>query len=493
MKRPDHASPCSLLLPARLLPALLLSIWSCLLWGSMTAWAQETPDADERIGRLEEDIRVLHQRNEDLEEELHSIRQTLENVEDDDLEDPQQQSIESKNPALPPQQQAPVPASQQERHLYTGFHLTTEDGRHGLWLGGRVTGRFTAFLTDHPLHNEFTVERGRLFANARLFDHYSLRIQVEFSPKPTLKDAFLDVHYVPWLRFRLGQFKAPFSLEYQQSHKYIDFAERSIAVDNMRLAGRDIGAMFHGRLVRPAFQYQLAVLSGKGENRGDDNSAKDLAGRLVFRPFYTGANEILRGAQLGVSATWGKQDTDFSDFQLVTVAGTPFVSFSDGTNLSGNRTRLGAEFAWFVGPASLKAEWMWMWLYDFRMPPRREDFRFHSWYVSASYLLTGEKKLPGRIIPRRPFRPWKGRREWGAWELAARYSRYHTDEDLFRLGMASGTSRAGAVTTALSWYLNQLFRVTLHYEHTEFREDIVVDGDVLDDEDALLVQCQLEF
>jgi phosphate-selective porin OprO/OprP len=494
MKRPHYASPRPLFPPANLLPTLLFSTCLCLLWGPTTGWTEETSNADQRIRRMEHEIRVLHQRNEDLEGELHDLRDKVEKVEageDPGLEAPPRESIEPESPAPQPQPQASLPASDRGSEPYRGFHLTSEDGRHGLWLGGRITGRFTAFLTEHPLNNEFSVERARLFANAHLFDHYRLRIQVEFSPKPTLKDGYLDLHYVPWLRFRLGQFKAPFSMEYQESHKYIDFAERSIAVDNMRFTGRDIGAMLHGRIAGGILDYQFAVLSGKGENRGDDNSAKDLAGRLVFRPFRRGGNQVLRGSQLGVSATWGNQNADFSEVQLLTVAGTPFVSFDKDTALRGSRSRVGAEFAWLLGPASLKAEWMWLWLNDFRMPPLRGDFRAHSWYVSASYVLTGDEKLLSRLIPDRTFNPFEG--SWGALELAARYSRYHTDEDLFRLGMATGTSQVGAFSVALSWHLNELLRFTVHYEHAKFDDDIVIDGQAVADEDSLLVQCQLEF
>jgi phosphate-selective porin OprO/OprP len=496
MKRSGSASlnsfnvPAKVMLP-RVIPAFLLSLCLWLSLGPAAASADTPSDTEERIVGMERELDLLQQRNEDLEKELHSLRQALEGGEDAGLEASGQEVAQSDPPTQQPQHQGSPPAGRRDTGSYSGFYLVSEDGKNGLRLGGRITGRFTAFLTESPLHNEFSVERARLFTNVRLFDYYSLRIQVEFSPKPVLKDGYIDVHYVPWARLRLGQFKAPFSLEYQQSHKYIDFAERSLAVDNMRAIGRDIGAMLHGRVADGTFQYQLAVLSGKGENRSDDNSAKDVAGRLVLRPFLPTRNEVLRGAQLGVSATWGRQDADFSDAQLVTIAGTPFVDFTAGTELRGERTRVGAEFVWLVGPASLKTEWMWMWLTDFRLPPVSGDFDFRSGYVSASYLLTGEKKTLGQITPEHPFKPWKG--EWGAWELAARYSLYLTDGDLFRLGMASGTRRVDAFGAGLNWYLNQILRVSLTYEHSKFKDDLVVHGEVVEDENAFLLQCQLEF
>jgi phosphate-selective porin OprO/OprP len=290
---------------------------------------------------------------------------------------------------------------------------------------------------------------------------------------------------------KLGQFKVPFTWENLQSHKYLDFADRSIAVNNMRRPGRDIGGMLHGRIWDDSIQYQLAVLNGTGENTGDNNDAKDLAGRLAIRPFRSAEGEFLERFHLGVSGTWGNQDSDFSDTKFKTVPGTEFVTFASGTTHEGDRARLGAEFIWPIGPASLKAEWMKMWLDDFQMSSVEEDIDFSAWYISGTYILTGEKKGLKKTIPRNPFNP--SLNMWGAWEIAARYSIFNSDDDLFKLGMATGTDRAETITLGLNWYLNEFLRITLNYEHTKFDDNLLIDGRTIDDEDAFLAQCQLEF
>jgi phosphate-selective porin OprO/OprP len=176
---------------------------------------------------------------------------------------------------------------------------------------------------------------------------------------------------------------------------------------------------------------------------------------------------------------------------LATVGRTAFVRFAPGTSLEGNRSRLGAEFALPVGPALLKAESIWMWMDDVRRLSVSEDLDFHSWYVSGSYLLTGESKTLGRIVPEHPLS--LAHRTWGAWELAARFSRFHSDEALFRLGLASGSTQTDAVAAGLNWYINELLRLTLNYEYADFEDQLVIDGEPLDDEHAVLVQGQLEF
>jgi phosphate-selective porin OprO/OprP len=289
----------------------------------------------------------------------------------------------------------------------------------------------------------------------------------------------------------MGQFKVPFAWEFLQSHKYLDFADRSLAVENMRFKGRDMGVMLHGALFDDLAEYQLAAINGTGENTTDDNDGKDLAGRLAFRPFHELGSELLSKLQLGVSGTWGNQNTNYSSTAFKTPGGTTFVDFADGTIHKGDRKRLGTELVWLMGPASIKAEWMRMWLDNFQSAAAKDDFDFYSWYLSGSYLLTGEKKTLGKIAPIHPFNP--AERTWGAWEVAARYGIFHADGDLFDLAMATGADEAEAVTVGLSWYLNQLMRVTLDYEHTEFDEDISVLGKTVDDEDLIRFQCQLEF
>ena len=192
-----------------------------------------------------------------------------------------------------------------------------------------------------------------------------------------------------------------------------------------------------------------------------------------------------------MSGTWGEQDADFEKRRFQTVGGTDFVDFAADTTHKGDRSRLGLELAWNSGPASLKTEWLWLWLDDLRGPTSRGNFDFFAGYLSVSYLLTGEKKHLGQTAPDRPFKP--GTDDWGALEVAARYSLFDSKDSLFDRGLAIGTSRADAFTIALNWYLNELARITMHYEHTEFDEGIIVGNETADDEDVFLLQCQLEF
>jgi phosphate-selective porin OprO/OprP len=490
---------------------LSASVW--FLLGLPSAQAEEPSPFEQRMLRMEEEIRMLKERNEQLEKELRGLRETLE-------AQPVSPSVEEGAPeAAAPSAKAGKTAPEFEVGYKDGFYIGSEDGQYKLKLGGRVTTRYSAFESDTPLNDQFAIKRARLETDVSLLDYYDLRVQLEFSDTgsapgpfppgnpttgssssslntPRLKDAYIDVHYFPEARFRMGQYKAPFSWEALLSHKYLDFVDTSIAVNNTRFGGRDIGAMLHGKLLGNMLEYQLAVLNGSGENTGDNNSEKDLDARLVLRPFSKTDNWLVSGMQFGISETTGKENTNMSGFKFSTTGGLAFNTFSSGDVMT-NRTRLGTEFIWPFGPASIKSEWIWMWMDDFQLRDstnqvlQEEDLHFRAWYLSGTYLLTGEKKALGRIVPSRPFDPFKG--TWGAWEIAARYSAFKSDDDLIKDGFATGTDGAEAFTIGLNWYLNPYMRVILDYEHTDFDHEFTVSGDTVDDEDVIIAQWQMEF
>lgn len=472
---------------------VMLLVTAFLFVCSAEGWTQDSPTLEERLIRMEQEIQSLKDGNASLEREVRRLKEQLAVREGAGIDTLEEVASETTAPELPADLSQETKESENQFIVAykKGLSIASDDNRFKLKVGGRVTTRFTTLDSGHPANNEFSVERARLYVKATLLDHYSLRIQSELSEDPKLKDGYINIDHMPWAELRLGQFKPPYTWENLQSHKYLDFADRSIAVNNIRKPSRDIGLMFHGRLLNDRLGYQLAVLNGSGENKGDDNDAKDFAGRLALQPFGGAENGILSNLHLGISGTVGNQEKDFSDTSFKTIGGTNFVDFVDDTIHTGDRVRLGTEAIWLIGPASIKAEWTHMQLDDFKLASVEEDFDFYAWYVSGSYMLTGEDKGFKRTIPSRPFDV--SQNMWGAWEIAARYSAFHSDDDLFDLGMATGTDKAEAFTLGLNWYLNEFLRFTFNYEHTGFDDSVTVAGKSLDDEDAFLVQCQLEF
>jgi phosphate-selective porin len=116
------------------------------------------------------------------------------------------------------------------------------------------------------------------------------------------------------------------------------------------------------------------------------------------------------------------------------------------------------------------------------------------WYVAASWVLTGEQKSFRGVNPSHPLGgPSSGR---GAWQLALRYSDLDLDEALVEGGLVTASSFPESVGTwdvGLNWYTTAHTKVMLHFLHTDYEQDIVIQGDSRGSESAVLLQFQMHF
>ena len=291
-----------------------------------------------------------------------------------------------------------------------------------------------------------------------------------------LRDAYLDFRFLPELRLRGGQFKVPFSVEELTSDLFIDFVERSLV--NELAPSYDAGAMVYGSLAQGALSYFLGGFNGSGQNTPDNNADKDLAARLVFAPFKASDDFWLKGFQIAGNVTWGNQES-FRTARGRTEARVPnrFEYFARQP-ARGDRTRFGGGLAWVVGPASLKFE------YDEEIDHRDglgpggsdlDSVRAKGWYVSGTYLLTGEERgLNGPVVPRRPFNPIADGVGLGAWEVGVRFAelKFSSDDpviffdgNLSRIPGGGSTAENGAkaLTLGVNWYLNERVRAMLNW------------------------------
>jgi phosphate-selective porin OprO/OprP len=367
--------------------------------------------------------------------------------------------------------------------------LKSSDDNFRLELGGRLQADFhaaedgTRTLTGSKLGSQFLVRRARLDVDGRLYKWINFRIEGEFTEGVSLKDAYLDLAFLPELRLRAGQFKVPFSLEELTSDNFIDFVERSLV--NELAPARDRGAMIHGSMMDGAISYNLGGFNGTGEDTSDTNGAKDLAFRLGFAPFRTSDSFWLKGLQFAGNVTWGNQDGS-SSAQGRTVGRTinRFTFFAPQTT-RGDRLRYGGDFAWLIGPASLKFE------YDVQTNEREglgpgganlDDVTATGWYVSGTYVLTGEEKQrSGNVIPRRPFIPFSDQSGLGAVEVGFRWAELSFDSDspinLFSSSLSpvnipgGGTTAengAQSLTLGANWYFNEWTRAMLNWNYYWF-------------------------
>jgi phosphate-selective porin OprO/OprP len=272
-------------------------------------------------------------------------------------------------------------------------------------------------------------------------------------------------------------------LEELTSSRFIDFVERSLV--NELAPARDRGAMLYGDLMQGLVSYSVGGFNGTGEDTSDNNSDKDLAARLAFTPFRTSDSFWLKGLQLAGNVTWGNQDGSTSaQGRTIGRTNNRFRFFAPQTT-RGERLRYGGDLAWLIGPAALKFE------YDVQTNEREgqgpggvnlDDVTATGWYVSATYVLTGEDKLrSGNVVPRKPFIPFSAQRGLGAFEVGIRWAEldFSSDDPVnffdgnltpARIpgGGTTAENSAQSLTLGANWYFNEWTRLMLNWNYYWF-------------------------
>ena len=313
--------------------------------------------------------------------------------------------------------------------------------------------------------------KARVGISGEIKNAVEFQVEAELTGDETWRDVYADFKYYTVVRVRGGKFKIPFSLDENTSAAKLDFMFRSLAATHLA-PGRDEGVMVHGKLFDKMLGYEAGVFAHDGKNARTNNPDKVYGGqttaaRVVFEPLAHSKNAI---GDLSIGAAFTQSDVPegISGLRGQTVLDQTFFS-SANYIVNGPRKRVGVEFMFRPGPASIKAEWM-------RVDTERrgesvEDTDLspiigEGWYVSGTYALTGEKKT-SVDRPKKPLFPGFG---YGAIELAARVEKL-----AFRSGASgeppSKSPRADvifgnadqATTFGVNWYVNRWFKIQANF------------------------------
>ncbi|SNS18294.1 MULTISPECIES: OprO/OprP family phosphate-selective porin [unclassified Azospirillum] len=305
----------------------------------------------------------------------------------------------------------------------------------------------------------------------------------------------------------LGVFQPKFTLDDSTSSNDIAFMERApIGNIVVGIGGSDsrtgVGISTKGD------NYFLAgyVTGNQTGTTGTIDDMVNLLGRAAYQ-FYS-SNE--GGAGIGVSGVY--QVTPQAAARTSATQITTTASFGDrpGLRIGGNRTSLTStgtinqiEGQWAYGAdlgANFKNFWVAGEYYVFgadteeRLPGTTtrnsfQDPEFDGYYVSAGYILTGERRSykPGEWTGVKPAWP-VGQNGFGAWELAARYS---TVNLIDRAGgvAGSGTGEEKNWTIGVNWYVNNAIRFMLNYVNTTVDRPNGTDQGL----DAVALRMQFQF
>lgn len=396
-----------------------------------------------------------------------------------------------------------------------GFYIRSEEeGGMELRLGGAFQADYRYYAESERADNGFDIRRARLRFKGQLTRYFRFGMEYEFQGNETdnLVDAYGEAVFEP-SALRFGQFKEPFSLEWQSVDKAQYFAERSMGYDLG--PKRDIGIMLHGTLWQDAITYAVGLFNGDGDDgsaSGPEEDAPEVAARIVFSPFKRSLNPWLNGLQFGASGTYAAIDplnvslrvkstgmvgTDLNLYVLT--HNTKFGVIQDVDT----RHRLGIEAAYTLGPVIFQGEYFKLVYTDLVASGENpDDAEFSSWYASAMWCVTGERPVLSKgvvkpIYPNRFFNPQEG--TWGALCLAARVDHFNGDKNWINPAAFVSVGEADAYSVALNWILFPMARVVLDYTHTRLsdpiRARVLPDGsvDYIDEENVVTCRFSLDF
>lgn len=396
-----------------------------------------------------------------------------------------------------------------------GFYIRSEEeGGMELRFGGAFQVDYQLFGEDERADNGFDIRRSRLNFRGTLTRYFNFGLEYEFQGNSLkhLVDAYGETVF-GLHSMRFGQFKEPFSLEWQTRDKGLYFAERSMGV--YLTPGRDIGAMIHGSFFDQSVLYQAGIFNGNGldgSTTGGEKDSPEFAARLVYSPFLNSGLQFLHFFQIGASATYG--EIELNNVNLY-VKSTGMVSTTRSIYVLQHNTkfgvlqdvdsrhRYGIETAWTKGPFAVMGEYMLL-QYNGLVPSGmdKRNATFSSWYASFLYSVTGEVFILSNgvmkpLYPDHFFNPEEG--TYGALCLAARIEHFSGDKDWITEGAYVSVEKADAFSVAVNWILFPMQRFVLDYTYTDLsdpiRSRVNTDGsiDYIDKESVLTLRFSLDF
>jgi phosphate-selective porin OprO/OprP len=379
----------------------------------------------------------------------------------------------------------------------------TDLRRDGPAIGASATNVDAAHARD--LKDGTFWRRARVGIDGTAYGDFEYRLLFDFGGSGVedagqLYEGWAQYSGLKPFHFRIGAWPQPIGLEDQMSTNAQMFLERpgiadvarNLAAGDTRIGaggfgyddrwfaainvtGRTIGVVNTGTTITSTTVGSSSANVGAAQTFGDQLG---LVGRAVVTP--------LKGADwrvnIGIHGSYVDRPGDTAgpgtnglipatgfgvrlrDTPELRVDGTQFID--TGTIPAHNASTIGAELAAEKGPLFAEGE------YESVHVDRSDGIAsptFDGWYLEGSWFLTGEHRLynastaafDGPAVSH-PFSLKNG--NWGAWELAVRYS----DADLnFNAGLPGSAPAADAVrggdqrvtSVGLNWYPNQVFHM----------------------------------
>jgi phosphate-selective porin OprO/OprP len=366
--------------------------------------------------------------------------------------------------------------------FHDGLRFERNDGQYKFRVGGLLQFDFVGTGQQQELQDfvdntgtGVDFRRARLTAEGDFGEHLYFKTEYDFAGggdvgggtgDADFTDLYVGLQRIPCLgRIQVGHFKEPMGLEELTSDRFTTFMERALPVLAFSPA-RNSGVAF----LNTAFDQRLTWAVGGFRDVGsfgegfEESSEYNTTARLSGLPLWMDDGETL--VHLGASYSHRFRNEDAVAFAPKPEVNKSIPLVATGALDTEGIDVFGQEAALVIGPFSLQGE-----VYEALVNGEgagRDDF----WgaYGYASWFVTGERRNYDRKIgaftrtsPKNPFSISKG--QWGALELAARFSHVDLNEESVRGGVEND------VTAGANWYLFSNLRLMVNWVYAH-RNDI---------------------
>lgn len=285
--------------------------------------------------------------------------------------------------------------------------------------------------------------------------------ETENTDNITLFDWRLDIPFFKNSVMSIGKQKEPISMERLTGMVFLPWQERSAVADAL-LPSRNVGIVWNGSSPEKYSSWAFGVFNDWFDADQDFNDgASQFVGRLTWVPFRTEDESNLLHLGLGYRYSDAKEGFRFRtepEFnKSPSFVDTAFEN--DLANLPADKMETyNLELSWRKGPIWLASEYFRTSIKN----PELENPQVDGYYVSASWVMTGEmrpyNKKNGLFRPvpvsRTVYQSGKG-----AWEIAARFSDINLTDGLLK----GGDMQIGSL--GLNWWLTPFFSLGVNYRY----------------------------